>query len=132
MIECLILGDSIATGISQHRPECVAYAKPGINTRDWNKLYLKNNISANTVIISLGSNDNKTIRTKAEFRRLREKVGVNSMVFWIMPANNPDIQELVDSIAIDYNDGVLVIPQVSKDGVHPTAKAYKQLANITK
>ncbi len=32
MIECLILGDSIAVGTAQARPECVAYVKSGINS----------------------------------------------------------------------------------------------------
>jgi len=32
MIECLILGDSIAVGIGQMRPECVVQAKSGINS----------------------------------------------------------------------------------------------------
>ncbi len=39
MIECLILGDSIAVGTAQARPECVAYATSGINTTQFNKKY---------------------------------------------------------------------------------------------
>jgi len=40
MIECLILGDSIAVGIGQMRPECVVQAKSGINSEDYaNGLY---------------------------------------------------------------------------------------------
>ena len=29
MIDCMILGDSIAVGTARERPECVAYAKGG-------------------------------------------------------------------------------------------------------
>ncbi len=39
MIECLILGDSIAVGTAQARPECVSYATSGINTTQFNKKY---------------------------------------------------------------------------------------------
>ena len=85
MLDCLILGDSIAVGTHQQRPECVAYAKGGWNTWQWNRDYLKNNLSAKTVIISLGSNDHSGVKTKAELQRIREKVGV-AKVFWILPA----------------------------------------------
>ena len=37
MIDCLIVGDSIAVGTHHFKPECVAYAKGGINSNHWNK-----------------------------------------------------------------------------------------------
>jgi len=132
MLECLILGDSIAVGTHQARPDCVAYAKGGWNTWQWNRDYLKNDLSAKTVIISLGSNDHKGIRTKAELQRIREKVGTNSRVFWIMPAIKPDIQEIVKQVATDYGDAILPITRLQKDGVHPSWAGYKQLAEKTK
>jgi len=132
MIDCLILGDSIAVGTHQARPECVAYAKGGWNSWQWNRDYLKNNLTAKTVIISLGSNDHKGIRTKAELQRIREKVGTNSRVFWIMPAIKPDVQEIVKQVATDYGDTVLPITRLQKDGVHPSWAGYKELAEKTK
>jgi lysophospholipase L1-like esterase len=132
MLECLILGDSIAVGTHQSRPECVAYAKGGWNTGQWNRAYLKNNLTAKTVIISLGSNDHKGIRTRAELQRIREKVGTSARVFWILPAINPDIQATIKSMAAEYGDSVLPITRLSKDGVHPTATGYKELAEKTK
>jgi len=132
MLECLILGDSIAVGTHQARPECVAYAKSGWNTWQWNRDYLKKDMSAKTVIISLGSNDHKGIRTKAELQRIREKVGTNSRVFWIMPAIKPDIQEIVKQVATDYGDAILPITRLQKDGVHPSWTGYKELAEKTK
>jgi hypothetical protein len=42
MLECLILGDSIAVGTHQFRPDCVSYSKGGWNTKQWNRDYLKN------------------------------------------------------------------------------------------
>ena len=132
MLECLILGDSIAVGTHQARSECVAYAKGGWNTSQWNRAYLKNDLSAQTVIISLGSNDHKGVRTKAELQRIREKVGTTARVFWILPAINPDIQATIKSMAAEYGDTVLPITRLQKDGVHPSWAGYKQLAEKTK
>jgi len=132
MLDCLILGDSIAVGTHQQRPECVAYAKGGWNTWQWNRDYLKNDLTAKTVIISLGSNDHPGVRTKAELQRIREKVGTGSRVFWILPAIKPDIQEIVKQMAKDYGDTVLPITKLQKDGVHPSWAGYKILAEGTK
>ncbi len=38
MLECLIMGDSIAVGTKMFAPkECVSYSKGGYNTWQWNK-----------------------------------------------------------------------------------------------
>jgi lysophospholipase L1-like esterase len=132
MIDCLILGDSIAVGTHQARPECVAYAKGGWNTWQWNRDYLKNDLTARTVIISLGSNDHKGVKTKAELQRIREKVGATARVFWILPAIKPEIQAIVRDMAEEYRDTVLPITRLQKDGVHPSWAGYKQLAEKTK
>ena len=132
MLDCLILGDSIAVGTHQFRPECVAFAKGGWNTWQWNRDYLKNDLNAKTVIISLGSNDHAGIKTKAELQRIREKVGTNARVFWILPAIKPDIQEIVKQMAKDYGDTVLPITRLQKDGIHPSWAGYKELAEKTR
>jgi lysophospholipase L1-like esterase len=132
MLECLILGDSIAVGTHQARPDCASYAKGGWNTWQWNRDYLKNDLSARTVIISLGSNDHKGVKTRAELQRIREKVGVTARVFWILPAIKPEIQAIVKSMAEEYGDTVLPITRLQKDGVHPSWAGYKELAERTK
>jgi lysophospholipase L1-like esterase len=110
----------------------VAYAKGGWNTWQWNRDYLKNDLTAKTVIISLGSNDHKGVRTKAELQRIREKVGTNARVFWILPAIKPEIQDIVKQMAVDYGDTVLPITRLQPDGVHPSWAGYKELAEKTK
>ena len=132
MIDCLIIGDSIAVATHQARPECVAYAKGGWNTWQWNRDYLKNDLTAKTVIISLGSNDHKGVKTKAELQRIREKVGTTARVFWILPAIKPEIQLIVRRMAEEYGDTVLPITRLQKDGVHPSWAGYKELAEKTK
>ena len=131
MIDCMILGDSIAVGVAQQRPECVAYAKVGINSRDWVNKNITKDLSANTVIISLGSNDHYKIHTFKELLAIRSLVTASN-VFWILPANNEDIQANIRIIARNHKDVVLTIPTLSKDGVHPTGTAYKELAKLTK
>jgi len=135
MLECLVLGDSIATGIAQHRPECVQYAKVGINSAKWNRSYLTNSLTARTVVISLGANDHSAVNTKAELQRIREKVGGNTRVFWIDPGQDrkPVQHAAITAIAQEYGDVVLPRPKdkMSQDRVHPTPQGYRELARIT-
>ncbi len=139
MIDCLVLGDSIAVGTHQQRPECVAYAKGGWNTWQWNRDYLKNDLTANTVIISLGSNDHKHINTRKELEKMREKVK-GSRVFWILPHGNlkasevpiEQIQNIIRDIAGKYGDVVLPITRVQPDNIHPSWAGYKEIAKETK
>jgi len=131
MIDCMILGDSIAVGTARERPECVAYTKGGWNSWQWNKDYIHHDLKANTVIISLGSNDHVGVRTLWELQKLRNKVQ-GQRVFWILPAIKPDVQNIVRLVAKDYNDTVLEIPNLQKDKVHPSWAGYKKLAQQTK
>lgn len=131
MIECLILGDSIAQGTHQYRPECELIATNGINSRQWNKQNATRELSAPITIISLGSNDHPGVRSLWELQQLRAKV-VAQRVYWILPANNKDIQQMIQLIAQDYGDTVLPIPRLQKDGVHPSWAGYRQLAVSTK
>ena len=52
MLDCLILGDSIAVGVHMFKKECVAYAKGGINSWQYNRDYVtprKNNFGSEVV-----------------------------------------------------------------------------------
>jgi hypothetical protein len=139
MLDCLILGDSIAVGTQQFRPECVAYAKGGINSWQWNKQNKQQSLAAKTVIISLGSNDHAGVRTLWELQELRRRVFADK-VYWILPAGNHpksdvsivDVQKMVKLVADDYNDVVLPILSLQSDKIHPSWKGYKALAEETK
>jgi len=132
MLDCIVLGDSIAVGTHLQRYECVSYAKGGINSWQWNRDYLKNDLNAKTVIISLGSNDHKGVRTKAELQRIREKVGTTARVFWILPAIKPEIQAIVKAMAEEYGDTVLPITRLQADGIHPSWAGYREIAQATR
>lgn len=131
MIDCLILGDSIAKGISDIRKECVAYVKSGINSRDWNDKFIKQVTPAKSTIISLGSNDYKNLNTEIELMALRSFVN-SDHVYWIVPAIKPEKQEIVRKIARYHGDTFINIPELSLDKVHPTYRGYKQLGVLTK
>lgn len=131
MLECLIIGDSIGVGTHHFRKECVAYAKSGWNTSQWNHDYLLNDLTAQTVIISLGSNDLKHMNTREELQKTRAKVKGNR-VFWILPAIKPHIQKIVREIAKEHNDTVLEISNLQTDKIHPSFQGYKELADKTR
>ena len=140
MLECLIIGDSIAVGTHQFRPECVAYAKGGINSYQWlNQNVSKTPLLAKTVIISLGSNDHKYVKTESELRTIRQLTKADR-VYWILPAGNLKasevniqyIQLLIEEIAQEYGDIVLPISNLQKDGIHPSWAGYKDIAQKTK
>ena len=132
MIDCLIMGDSIAVGTAQVRQECVSYSKGGINSYKWlNTNVDKSPYEAKTVIISLGSNDHKYVKTETELRTIRALTKANR-VYWILPAIKPDIQEMVKKVAAENGDTVLPITRLQKDGIHPSWAGYKELADKTK
>ena len=137
MIDCLIIGDSIAVGVAMARPECVSYSKGGWNSWQWNKDYLDKASakSFETIIISLGANDHKGVKSEKELRKMRDKIK-GKTVYWISPGfeRKPVQQEAIEMIAREYGDIVLPRPKndMSSDGIHPTMRGYKKLAEQTK
>ena len=131
MIECLILGDSIAVGIAQHRPECSVYAKVGINSVKFVDSHIAADLAANTVVISLGSNDSKNMKTLTELFALRQVISAKR-VYWILPAKDTSAKEAVAIVADKFEDKTIQIAELSNDKVHPTSKEYKRLAIATK
>lgn len=131
MIDCLIMGDSIAVGIAQHRVECITYASVGVNSRKFVDNHITGDLSAKTVVISLGSNDSKDMKTLSELFALRQVINAKKVI-WVLPAKNKAAAQAVSIVADKFEDKTAQILEVSKDLVHPTAKEYKRLAGITK
>lgn len=132
MLDCLILGDSIAVGSHSVKSECVVYAKEGINSSQFNKIYLRNEFYSGTVIISLGTNDHASVNTRAELEKLRSRILAKNRVYWILPAIKPEIQQIVQDIAQKNNDIVLSISKLSADKIHPSRNGYKELMEKVK
>ena len=132
MLDCLIVGDSIAVGTHRFKPECAVYAKGGINSKQWVDKNIQNTpLQAKTVIISLGSNDHKYVKTENELQTVRQLTKADR-VYWILPAIKPDIQEIVKKVAAQYGDTVLPITRLQPDGIHPSWAGYKELAEKAK
>ena len=139
MIDCLLLGDSIAVGLYHHVAPCESLSKTGWNTYQWNRDYLKYDLSAETVIISLGSNDHKYIKTYEELEKLREKITAKR-VFWVLPKGNSpkgglpiqEVQRIIKVIASLHGDTIISIQHVQNDGIHPSWAGYKQIAKDIK
>ena len=131
MLECLILGDSIGVGTAIVRKDCVSYSVGGYNSWQWNRRFHDKDLTANTVIISLGSNDHAGVKTETDLRFMRANAKAQR-VFWILPAIKPNIQELVKKVANDFGDVVIPIVSLQPDKVHPSWKGYQAIAEATK
>ena len=136
MIDCMIIGDSIAVGTAAFKQECVAdYAVGGLNSWQWNKRFKDANLSASMMIISLGTNDHQYVKTRKELEAMRKRVTANR-VFWVLPmGNNPksgvsleEIQQAVVEIAEKHGDTIIATKHLQKDKIHPSWAGYKELA----
>lgn len=132
MLDCLILGDSIAVGTHQFKQECVAYAKGGINSWQYNKDYVKprkNDFGAEVVIISLGSNDHAGVKTFDELVALRKRIKADR-VYWILPNQEKFYRQAEDvrAVALDFGDTIIKPTRYQPDNVHPSWAGYKEIA----
>lgn len=133
----MIIGDSIAVGTSYARPECVSYAKGGWNSWQWNKDYLDKvkGKPTKTLIISLGANDHKGVKTEQELRKMRSSVTA-TRVFWISLGKDRKQEQMavIEKIAAEYGDTIIPRPEanMSPDKIHPTGKGYKIIGEATK
>jgi lysophospholipase L1-like esterase len=134
MLECLVIGDSIAVGISHFRKECVTHARSGWTSAQWNKHYLttfNSQLPVKSLIISLGTNDYKGLNTVAELNKIRENVSSTTRVFWVLPPKAKPLQrEMVREVAEIWGDMTLTVPdnEMAGDKIHPTYAGYRKLA----
>ena len=135
MFECLILGDSIAVGTSHVLPNCISFSKGGINTWQWNKMYgnERKEFASEVVIISLGTNDHKGVKTFDELVKMRNKVNAKR-IYWIMPPCNesfckPNVNDWVKQIASKNGDFIIGTQRLQKDNIHPSTAGYKEIAS---
>lgn len=134
MLECLIIGDSIAVGTKMFAPkECVSYSKGGWNTWQWNRSYGDKKLAAKTLVISLGTNDHAGVNTERELRKMRSRAQAERVV-WIMPPCNkgfckPKVNSIVEKLAREYGDVIVSTPYVQPDKIHPSWRGYKDLVN---
>jgi len=132
MFECLIIGDSIAVGTAMFDKECHTYAKSGINSWQFNRMWSAEDLKSGLVVISLGTNDHKGINTRKELELIRARAEGSGKVFWIMPAIKPNIQEIVADIAQEHGDTIIPITSLQPDKIHPNWTGYKKIVKEIK
>lgn len=140
MLECLILGDSIAVGtnefLKKEQKQCVSYSQGGINSQQWNKKFGDKVLASPVVIISLGTNDHHGVNTFKELSRVRANVTAER-VYWILPPCNDkfcksDINDVVKIIANSRGDTIISTNKLQKDQIHPSWSGYTELAKKVK
>ena len=129
MLECLILGDSIAVGVSRQLPNCESVAEVGINSRNYYNTYIGQVADANNYIVSLGANDGYT-NTAEWIPQLRREFPRHAQVVWLVPANNREAILAIINLSSQYNDNTVLLTDfpLAKDGVHPTGSGYNMIA----
>ncbi len=131
MLECLILGDSIAVGVGQARPECVTRAIIGITSARFLLTPLPARM-AGTIIISLGANDTEASVTGENVRTLRASMSA-PRVYWLLAAGSSAVRDAVRQVAASFRDRVIdIAPLVGSDGIHPDKVGYGHLADLTR
>jgi hypothetical protein len=134
MLDCLIIGDSIAHGIHSVKPDCVHITEIGVTTSEW---YHKNSerpllgdVDYRLVIISLTNNDKNVKNSRNYLHKIRQKIK-SQRVVWILPTEkNPEMRSMVEDVAYHYQDHIMDISSYTGvDRVHPpTVRAYEQIA----
>jgi len=133
VLDCLIIGDSIAVGTKMFRPECAEYAQGGITSHGWNKKFGSNSLAAKSVVISLSTNDWEKADTYGMLMNIRTKVQADK-VYWILPnsESKPDAAKHVQRVAAQFNDVVIPTTRWQKDKIHPSWAGYKEIAEKAK
>lgn len=126
--DCLILGDSIAVGISSilakdKSLQCETIAKVGRPTSEVLS-HAPLSIDAKTVVISTGSNDAQS--RPYQYSNLRNRIYGN--VTWLLPAKQQDARAIISEIARNRGDRVIDLARLPlNDGIHPTRSGYQSV-----
>ena len=132
MLDCLILGDSLAIGVGQARPACTTAAQSGIGSGGFlQTLFPAAPKQAARVVISLGVNDGSAADTPANLRRLRRGIHADR-VTWLLPGLKAKVREAIRTVAAEHGDQVVdTNGEVGPDRLHPGRDGYKRIADRT-
>ena len=132
MVPCAAIGDSIAVGVGQARPECSTTAQVGITSERYIASLLPlAETGADTTIISLGVNDDASVDTLDNLRKVRRRVSSRT-VFWLLPGIKEQVREDIATVAQENGDRLIdTRPQAGRDHIHPNGAGYQQIAAQT-
>lgn len=111
MLECLIVGDSIAQGVGQQLPQCQLNAAQGIPSAQ----IVGRVHDAKMVVISAGSNDGDMDRLWMALTTMR--LQCFHEVIWLAPVDQKR-GDIVRKVAAQFRDRVISFSP-GPDGVHP-------------
>jgi hypothetical protein len=130
LIPCAAIGDSIAVGVGQARPECVTTARVGITSGTYiNSLLPLAEFGVDTTIISLGVNDGSGVDTLTNLRTVRNQV-TSRVVYWLLPGLKDEVRADIRTVAAENGDRLIdTRPYVGRDHLHPNGAGYQQIAS---
>jgi len=130
MVACAILGDSLAAGVAAFRPDCLDDTRVGISTSAYLRAHTTR-VDAETVLISLGVNDNEADPGTADrLAGLRMRITA-SRVFWILPARPDTTRQIVRDVAHAFGDRLIETRGFTgSDGLHLAPHAYRTIATV--
>lgn len=121
-MDCTVIGDSIAVGVSQYM-KCELMAQVGRATST--QASMMKWVNRETVVISLGSNDPTSPTLLQDLRRVRASV-VAERVVWLVPYNR-SAARAVYRVAEERRDAIVDLRLFqTKDNVHPSN--YREVA----
>jgi hypothetical protein len=139
MLECLILGDAVASGLAEVMSHCAALVYPGITSSRWMGRYGHHPTFSEkryrVLVISISTNDLYNSNTEENLYDLRKRAQAN-MVIWLLPNAilRPNQHETVKRIAKEFGDKILHMHgYYGADATHPGDRAgYGRLAQTIK
>jgi hypothetical protein len=130
VVPCVIMGDSIAVGVGMYRPDCETVARSGISSARYVSTMLSPQ-DAQTIVISLGVNDDDTIDTVTNLRQMRSELRAET-VYWLLPGIRERKREAIREVAQEYGDRLIETRgYTGRDHLHPTGAGYQVLASLT-
>ena len=131
MLECLILGDSLAQGAAAAlanalNARCDVVATQGAGSAAILRSVPSRSYEAAT--ISAGSNDANNPRLADNLIAIRKSISANRIV-WIAPYNR-SVAYLVADLARHFGDSLVDVAETPpvRDGLHP--RSYRRLADL--
>jgi hypothetical protein len=118
MIDCAVVGDSIAFGVGTELKGCVVDAKIGITSAE----VVGRVHSADVLVVSAGSNDARSPLLESNLRTIRARA--TARVIWISPMD-PRAAAIVARVARLHGDRVIHF-KPREDNTHPAS--YRSLA----
>jgi lysophospholipase L1-like esterase len=129
MMECVILGDSIAQGVSRNFPACAHRVKVGITSEQFVRSMMQP-VNGRHVLISLGSNDGHAQTTLSALTTMRSQI-THSQVTWLLSSNNASAAQAAQQVARLHGDRMISVSAwVGPDRVHPTTAGYHRLSQM--